>query len=577
MIAEAQQPLLLGRMAGRAAVVAVLVGLPVAVQVTDMKGAFATAQVLAHAVTKASISTPVRISDRLPLTLDAGRIRPEGGAVSEDGRMPVAIVVEDAALTLDLSQRAAGLEPKSEAQEPNAPLLPLIAGLASGTMRLARARLTMIGPEGGRYVLSNVNATLTVSRKGSYKLAGTGEMRGQHFNVDAIWSDSAARDPDAQLPLKLAIAGDVIELTLDGLVKTGSRPVFAGDAEARIANFGQFAGWLDLGTGLEGMLKSIVISGALEWGPSQMMFTKATINVDGKPASGALTLRHGGERPAIDATLGFAEFDLSRIISGRLSEGPRRIAVSSGKAHILSAIDADLRLSAARLTGAPVELGRGAVSIAVNRGRIQADMAELDIEGGIGVGQLTVDLNQPDAKASVKLKVRDIDVGHALAGPIKRNALLGRANVSFEGSSHGKSIAEAAATLTGRGQLDITKPARLGLDITALMHAARGGPVTGWVAAGKGSTPIDTLSGRFRVIDGAFTVEGMQARSGSTVLNAQGQFDVPGRLVDMSIGSSPADAQVSMEEVLLLRGTWEAPDISLKKRDAKVDGAPAQN
>jgi hypothetical protein len=181
------------------------------------------------------------------------------------------------------------------------------------------------------------------------------------------------------------------------------------------------------------------------------------------------------------------------------------------------------------------------------------------------------------------VKLKGVDAGRALAAPLRRNALLGRSNMTFEGNVGGGSPGEALPSIAGRGHFELAEPGRLGIDVVALVHAARDKNIVSWAAAGKGATPVDALSGRFRVLNGALTIEAVQARSGNSVLVASGRLDVPGRLMDISVATGPAgttgEAPLTARDILLLRGTWDAPAISLmplSKHDVKVV-APARS
>lgn len=548
-------------------------GLPIAVELAGTGDRAASGSVLAYADPALVIDRPVRLSDRLPLTIDGGRITAIEPSRSESGRGPSVIAIDDAALTLDFSGRRSPSQAASAAQLIDAATIPQISMFSSGALQLRRATVSLIGPRAAKGRLRDVNATVTVTRKGSYKLIGTGEMNGQRVAIDAAWTDMGARDATAQVPLRLTLRSAVLDATLDGLFRTGDVPLFAGQAEFRMPSLRRFISWAGLGRGVGEQLKSIVVAGPLEWSPSQMAFARATVAVNGNQATGAMTIKHADDRLSVDGTLGFQELDLGRHLPGLVANQPQL----GGEPHVLTVIDADLRLSAGKVIAPAVETGRAAVSVALKKGRLQIDMAELEIESGSAGGQLWADLHEPSPKANVKMKLRGVDVGRGLAEPLRRNPLMGKANLTFEGTLTGHTLGEAVATLAGRGNFDLVEPGRLGLDLTALQHAAKVSAVVGWSAAGKGGTALESLTGRFRVLNGALTIETMLAKSGSQALVGSGRIDVPGRLLDVSVGAGPAgggDLPLASQEVLLMRGTWDAPSISLHrplKPDLKVE------
>jgi hypothetical protein len=545
--------------------------LPIAVEIGSSER-LSNTSMAANAGTIA-ITTPVRISDRFPLTIDSGRVsgieRNRGG----DRRDLPAIVIDEATLTLNLAEHRAQSPNPAIVAEAQTSIAPQIAGFSSGALRLTRASLAVLGPNGRRAEVKDVNATVTVTRKGSYKLVGAGLVNGQRVAIDALWSDAGAREGTAQVPLKLNVRSAVLEATLDGVFKTDEQPSFAGQAEFRLPSLRKFVTWLALGRGVSEQLQAIVVAGPLEWSLGQMSFTRANVAVSGHQATGALTIKHSGGRTSVDGTLGFQELDLGRQLQGLVAASPPQ----STDPHVLTVIDADLRLSASKLQAPGVEMGRAAVSIALNKGRLQADIAELEIESGVAGGQLSIDLNEPSPKAGLKIKLRGADVGRALAEPLRRNPILGKANVAFEGTFGGQTLSEGLSSLAGRGHFELAEAGRLGIDFSALIHAAKAGSVVGWAAAGRGGTSVDTLTGRFRVLNGALTIESMQARSGSSVLLGSGRLDVPGRLMDMAVASGSGGASespLSAQDVLLLRGTWESPSISLQrqtKQELKVE------
>lgn len=564
------------RLLSAASFIAVIVGLPVAVEVTGLPERQSRSSLAAFAGDAIRIGTPVRISDRFPLTIDSGLVSGIDRKLDGERRDSAQIAIDEATLTLDLSELRKPQPNVAVGPEAQPSLAPQIAGFSSGALRLTRATLTIIGPHDTRGEVKEVGATVTVTRRGNYKLVGAGQLNGQRIAIDASWSDAATRDGSAPIPLRLTVRSAVLEGTLDGLFKLDDRPSFSGQAEFRLASLKRFMTWLALGRGVSEHLRSIVVAGPLEWSPAQMSFTRASLGVNGHQATGAMTIKHSGGRLSLDGTLGFQELDLGRQVQGLMS------APSSqpSEPHVLTVIDADLRLSATKLLAPGLEMGRAAVSIALNKGRLQADFAELEIESGVAGGQLAVDLNDASPTAGLKIRLKGVDIGRALAKPLRRNPILGKANLAFEGTLGGRTLGEGLASLAGRGQFELAEAGRLGLDLSALIHAAKTSSVVSWSAAGRGGTPVDTLTGRFRVLNGALTIESVQVRSGAAVLVASGRLDVPGRLMDMIVAPGPgsgSESALAPSDALLLRGTWEAPSISLQrptKPELKVEATP---
>lgn len=553
----------LARLVGASAFASVLAGLPIAVKYTDASESAWSAGLQARTSEAVAITTPICVSEHLALTVDSGLVSMPGrhaAAQDSDGM----VLVEEAQLTLDLGKAPPAVP--SAGPEPHAATSLGVASLAAGGLRLRRATVNIIGPNRSSMVVKDVSATVTASRKGTHKLVGTGHYNGQRLSFDALWSDAAARGGAPQTPLRLSLRSTFLEATLEGLVSHESMPKFDGHAEFRIASLRRFVAWSGLGTGVNDHLRSISIAGLLNLSTARMAFSRAVIGIDGNQATGALTLNHGPKRLSIDGTLAVEELDLGRYWLSRPQPDP--VGTPTAQTPFLAMFDADLRLSAAKIWTPVIEMGRGAITIALTDGRLQADLAGIEIEDGTADGQLKLDVNQPTPKAALKFKIRGVDAGRLLAASLKPNSLLGRTNVTFDGTAEGRSLPEAVTTLAGRGQFELAEPGRIGLDLSALIYAARGTTTVGWSAAGKGNTALDALTGRFRVLNGAVTVEALQARTANTTIMSAGRLDVPGRLMEMSIvwgSATQGEAPVNAQDVLVLRGTWDNPSISLVK------------
>lgn len=543
-----------------AALICIAVGLPLAVALTDPDESLKSMLSPAHASDGQIIAAPVAVSGRLPLVLESGVVLRGSDEPLPAGRLPPQVTVESAFATLDLSrpsQPAAGADLPSQ--------LPTIAGLTSGTMRLRRAKLRLRAPALGEVDLDEVAATITVTRRGGYKLVGHGMAHDQRISIDATWSEPVGRDAGTALPIRLSLRGNLGELLVDGTLTPGVRSSFSGHSELKIPRLKKLVAWLGLGEMTGQHISSFSLSGPLEWTKSTLSFAKANVQLDDNQARGALAVRKMDGRLVLDGTFAFETLNLVRYMTSAPAAGKQ------AGSRLLEQFDADLRISAEDIEAGTLDLGRAALTLALKNGQIQADLAELEIEGGRAGGRLTLDLKTDEPKALIKAKLTAVDAGRLLANKLKSNAVIGRINVGLEGTLQGASIPAAMASLSGRGQVDLVEPGRLGVDVASLFHAARSGKVLAWSSASKNGMAVDSLTGRFRVLNGAVTIEQMQARSGGRIVAAAGQLDVPGHLLELTVGTAAAgavptggDALAVASEVLLMRGTWESPNIEIQ-------------
>ncbi len=206
-----------------------------------------------------------------------------------------------------------------------------------------------------------------------------------------------------------------------------------------------------------------------------------------------------------------------------------------------------------------------------------ADLAELEIEGGSLTGQLSLDVTTSEPRLGLKLRAKQIDPGRALTDVMKRNPLLGRANVTFEATSAGHTLTELVQAMQGRGTFDMVDSGRLNLDLKALVHVAPAETATGWAAAGKGYTALTGLEARFALTKGDLQIETIVARAGPVTYLGTGRLDLGNRLIDLSIahnGTSPTEVPISNRDVLRLHGPWGQPLIGLHQAPPALSTIP---
>lgn len=379
--------------------------------------------------------------------------------------------------------------------------------------------------------------------------------------------------------MKFTLSAPSLDAKFDGRFTATDGPRLQGQAELKTRKVRGLARWFGIAVASSPDLRDASVAGQLDWSGGRLALSDATVSFDGNQGTGALSLKTG-LRPFVEGTLAFDAFNTAIytgapaqwiVPSGDLPSG-NKAAVSTDPS-ILKSFDADLRLSASKVLVSPVETGRGAAAVKLRNGRLQVDIAELEIESGSLGGQVTVDATGDTPRTAVKAKLSSIDPGRVFSDSLKRNPLLGRANITFDVVGTGHSLRETWGSLGGKGAVTLVGSGKLGLDLSALLYAARQKASVGWSAAGKGGTGLDKLDGRFNFSRGAITFDPLQFQSGTTSYFGTGKFDLPGRLLDINLAVGPAtasEAPLTAHDMLLLRGTWDNPEITVQQPQRRL-------
>ena len=563
-----------------AACVAVLAGLPLAVAMRE-DGDMARSS-MARPRDALIVSAPVRLLSLLALSIDSGVLHGPNPSSWKGNDQLDRLEIDSAGFSLNLSESPLNAEERTANRDSLESVLVHLASLNARSIGIRRSHIDFVRPGEKTLRLTEFTADITQPRRDAFVAQGTARYRGGLVKFEASWTRPADGKAPAIYPLKLKISGRAIEASIDGRLDLTGEPRIEGRSEIHSPKVRQLLRWLGLPVSPENDLRNAAITGDLSWTKAGIAISKASVSIDGNEAVGSVMLSMAAKRPKVDATLAFKSFALDRYVLGLLADGHQSASNGSPPTDhhrsILALVDADLRLSAAKIVASHLELGRGALTIALKEGRLLADLAELEIEGGSMTGQISLDVADRQPRLGLKLRTQQIDPGRALTNWMKRNPLLGRANVVFEGTSSGGTLVELLRALDGRGTFELIGGGRLGIDIKALAHVAPAETAVGWAAAGKGNTPLTGLDARYALSKGNLKLEAVTARSGNTTFLGTGWIDLYGQLLDLSIAHGTgnlSEVPVSSREILRLHGSWLAPLIGILQAPPAVSTVPA--
>ncbi|MFV0296150.1 MAG: AsmA family protein [Hyphomicrobiaceae bacterium] len=565
-----------------AAFTSIVVGLPIVVDVssrsTPWYEALNTTSSVADASDAITIRNPISLSNHWALTLDNGLLSQTGSAPPRSLKA-AELFIDEAMVTLDLSRSAASVKTGAPGSKKSL-AESRIDDFKIGTLQIRRGKLALVTAAKVRHVIHDVEARVIKTRGHNLKISATGIFKGEQIALTASFADLPPVAGKTQAALQLKIHSRFLSTTFDGTIeapalkgqtRAAAVPVLTGHAEFELPSLKNLIAWSDLDQNLGDQIKRIGISGHVNWSTTQLAFSKAQIDMDGSTATGALTYSHAGPQPIIDGTLAFDVLDLRQALSLAPAEPVKQSATDKGNgAQFFSIFAVDLRLSASRFLLPQIETGRGAMTISLSNRQLEANLVGLELAGGTTDAQFAVDATHSPPTATIKIKSKNITIPTDFATAGIHSPFAGPADVSFKGKATGNSLNDVINRLTGHGELSMveTGTGKLGIDVSALLNAARAKPVVSWTDAGQGSTPVNKLKCRFRLLNGAITVESMQANTATHELFATGQIDVPGRLLDMNVvrveTTPPAGTAASRDQVSM-RGTWANPSISLSQ------------
>ncbi len=553
----------LGRWVTGASFVSTLFGLPVAVALLGPPDDRVT--VMAKPRNAVILTAPARVSSLVNLSMAGGVLHTGDGTPFATDRPIRRIEVESAAFMLDLSSTAQGPDEQPIASSDLARVLAQLSEFKMGTLALKRASLDIVLSDGARLKLTHLAGEVEASANDSFTAKGTARITGHPITFEASWNRPADAKRDAAYPLRLSIKGSLIDARFNGRMSFANGARLEGNAEVVTRKARALARILGLAVQPGEDLRNSRISGDMTWANGLLAFPKASVTIDGNEASGVLAMRTWGPRPKLEGSLAFSTFAVKPYLAS-LRDGLGRTTSETGVPArlkpLIATLDADIRLSAGKVVAPMLELGRAAMTVSIKDGRMRAELAEIEVEGGAADGIITIDMAAPTPRLGLKLRATKIDPGRMFADYLQRNPLIGRVNVTVDAAGSGHTMAELGMALAGKGTLHLVESGRLGIDLRALTNVVLKTEATGWSVAGRGNTPLTSLEARYQIVNGGLMFDSIAAQSGTTTYFGIGQVDVRGRAIDLNLAHASATASevpVTLRDALRIHGPWSAP------------------
>jgi len=287
------------------------------------------------------------------------------------------------------------------------------------------------------------------------------------------------------------------------------------------------------------------------------------VELDGNSAEGVLTLSTG-DRRMVQGTLAAEALDLTPYVSGvRLMANNERGGWDQSPITLdgLADLNLDLRLSAASIKIAKVQLGRTAVAATMHSGKLDLAIGESQAFGGLVKGAVGFAIAKSGVEATSHVQFLDVDLENCLNQVFGIQKLAGRGNLNLNVDGAGGSVLAVTNTLNGTASLNAHAGALLGVDVEQLLRRLERRPLSGNGDFRSGRTPFDRLVLNLSIDRGVVSVDDMHIDGPAVRLAVGGQASVPLRDLDLK-GTATLISSASSNEFELpfvVQGRWDDP------------------
>jgi AsmA protein len=408
----------------------------------------------------------------------------------------------------------------------------------------------------------------------------TGQLRWRGQKVDASFalSDIDAALGGGRTGVKLRLSNPLFKVAFDG---TGlSRPSLKldGTLNADATSLREVLRW----TGREppGMagFRRFALNARTAFRDGIAALTEVNLELDGNAAEGALNIVTG-PRQALQGTLAADRLDLTpyadtlRLMTANTRDWSRHPLDLA----LLSALDLDLRLSAARVTLGTTKLGRMAVATNLSQGTLTFSVGEAQGFGGVLKGSLTAARADPAAEVRAQFVFSDVDLEPAAAELFGIRRMTGRGDINLALDATGTSVHGLTQTLAGTVSLKGRDGAFNGLNVEQLLRRLERRPLSGAGDFRSGRTPFDRLIVDLTLANGIATTQEARLEGSTVLLSLNGTAQVPAREFDLKgvaalIGTG--NGAQSFELPFVVQGPWDDPMV-LPDPESLIRRSPA--
>ncbi len=312
-------------------------------------------------------------------------------------------------------------------------------------------------------------------------------------------------------------------------------------------------------------------------------FTGATLAFDGMNGTGDLTVDAGRAVPKLTGALALDRLDANVYLAdGDSSAGQGAPSGGSGGGSSgwsdapidlsgLKAIDADLKLSVDQILFQDLTIGKSALDILMNGGKLTAKLTELALYEGAGVGQLVLDGSGATPAVGAKFNLSGLSAYPFLKDAAAFERIEGLGAFNFDVSTRGKSQKAMMSALNGSGAVKFTDGAIRGINIAQLSRNVFAAATSGWESGGAQSTDFSELGGTFSIARGILTNNDFKMLGPLVRVTGKGTVNMPDQTLNYRVepklaatleGQGGSGDVTGIEVPVVISGPWSNPSFT---------------
>ncbi len=453
-----------------------------------------------------------------------------------------------------------------------------------GDVRIVRGQAIYADAEAGQeFTLDDINVAVRLaSLSEPLEVQGDMSFQGAPSTVDLVLTtpaDLAAKRPaNMKFDIKLADAALAADLALEA----GETLAYSGPVNLDAPDLRALARLMGVEMADAPGFDKLSVSGTAKGTETGVALSAAKINFDAIDATGDLAVDWAGARPKAAGSLDVGALDLRPYLPPPTESPEGFPAWSEEKLDLTSlrTIDANFDIRAASVLLNDIRAGASRLTLAIENGRMVAEIPQFGLYNGGGSGRLVVNAAGPTPSFSGVFDLSSVQAEPFAKDVLKNDRLLGLGGLKFDFTASGASQAAIMSSLNGKGGFDLNDGALKGINIAALASGVaaviEGGlsnPTAIAAAVANARRPSEATEftkflSQFTIESGVMNAPTINLEGPFLSMTGVGSVNLPAQTMDLRLsprGATTIDGQGGRSIAIPLRisGTFNQPAIAV--------------
>ncbi|CDX23017.1 AsmA family protein [Mesorhizobium plurifarium] len=340
---------------------------------------------------------------------------------------------------------------------------------------------------------------------------------------------------DASGPISLSVSSKYLEGSISGTVGGGG--TFKGQVSTMSPSVDKLMQWL--GQSASPSLQDFAFKGAVDAGPKQFSFQKATIALNGVKASGQGSVKLG-QPLTIRTSLNFAKLDFAALAGsgGATATGKQKPGAATDAPidlSFLKGLDAKVDIQADKLGYGKVFAGPVATSLTVADGKAHLSVPQSPFYGGTIAADMTADGSHDAASLDLNTAIAGAAAAPLLLDGADFDRIEGTLNATVAVSGAGKTTKSLARSLGGKAAAKFSDGAFRGIDIAEVYNNLVGLLAGGFKQDQAKKTTFTELGASFAIANGVAQTTDISLLGPLVRMDGSGRIDLADQTLDIRL------------------------------------------